>query len=108
MPDARASPAGRWKDAGGQGGTRPADACDGVEVIDVPARVSAQMGVDHRAAPRTDVTDEHSVALAATRMTRLRRVEGYQQPQCCGSWPTGSAPWVRTTQMVPCTVRCWS
>ena len=46
---------------------------DGEQVIDVPAKLSARMRVFVTGQGRkTDATDAHSVALAATRMTGLR------------------------------------
>jgi transposase len=53
---------------------------DGEQVVDVPPRLSARMRVFATGQGRkTDVTDAHSVALAATRMTGLRPVAGDQQ-----------------------------
>ena len=52
----------------------------GEQVIDVPARLSARMRVFATGQGRkTDATDAHSVALAATRMTGLRPVADDQQ-----------------------------
>jgi transposase len=48
---------------------------DGEQVVDVPPKLSARMRVFATGQGRkTDATDAHSVALAATRMTRLRPV----------------------------------
>jgi len=53
---------------------------DGEQVIDVPAKLSARMRVFATGQGRkTDATDAHSVALAATRMTGLRPVVDDQQ-----------------------------
>jgi transposase len=53
---------------------------DGEQVIDVPAKLSARMRVFATGQGRkTDATDAHSVALAATRMTGRRPVVGDQQ-----------------------------
>src|SRR5438067_2239501 len=53
---------------------------DGEQVIDVPAKLSARMRVFATGQGRkTDATDAHSVALAATRMPGLRRVAADQQ-----------------------------
>jgi transposase len=53
---------------------------DGEQVIDVPAKLSARMRVFATGQGRkTDATDAHSVALAATRMKGLRPVAGDQQ-----------------------------
>jgi len=65
-----------WAVEGCQGIGRPG-ACrllaDGEQVIDVPAKLSARMRVFVTGQGRkTDATDAHSVALAATRMTGLR------------------------------------
>jgi transposase len=52
----------------------------GEHVVDVPPRLSARTRVFATGQGRkTDATDAHSVALAATRMTGLRRVAGDQQ-----------------------------
>ena len=52
----------------------------GEQVIDVPAKLSARMRVFATGQGRkTDATDAHSVALAATRMTGLRPVVDDQQ-----------------------------
>jgi len=53
---------------------------DGEQVIDVPAKLPARMRVFATGPGRkTDATDAHSVALAATRMTGLRPVADDQQ-----------------------------
>ena len=53
---------------------------DGEQVIDVPAKLSARMRVFATGQGRkTDATDAHSVALAATRRAGLRPVIGDQQ-----------------------------
>jgi transposase len=53
---------------------------DGEQVIDVPAKLSARMRVFATGQGRkTDATDAHSVALAATRMSGLRPVADDQQ-----------------------------
>src|SRR5258707_1273263 len=53
---------------------------DGEHVVDVPAKLSARTRVFATGQGRkTDATDAHSVALAATRMTGLRQVAGDQQ-----------------------------
>jgi transposase len=53
---------------------------DGEHVVDVPPRLSARTRVFATGQGRkTDATDAHSVALAATRMTGLRQVAGDQQ-----------------------------
>ncbi len=52
----------------------------GEHVVDVPPRLSARTRVFATGQGRkTDATDAHSVALAATRMTGLRRVVNDQQ-----------------------------
>jgi len=52
----------------------------GEQVVDVPPKLSARTRVFATGQGRkTDATDAHSVALAATRMTGLRRVAGDQQ-----------------------------
>jgi transposase len=52
----------------------------GEHVVDVPPRLSARTGVFATGQGRkTDATDAHSVALAATRMTGLRQVVDDQQ-----------------------------
>ena len=63
---------------------------DGEHVVDVPPKLSARTRVFATGQGRkTDATDAHSVALAATRMMSSWR--------CCGSWLTAAAPWERTT-----------
>ena len=59
---------------------------------------------------KTDATDAHSVALAATRMQGLRPVVDDAQLAVCGSWLTGGGPWARTTPgwSASCTSCCWS
>jgi transposase len=53
---------------------------DGEDVVDVPPKLSAHTGVFATGQGRkTDATDAHSVALAATRMPGLRRVADDQQ-----------------------------
>ncbi len=53
---------------------------DGQDVVDVPPKLSARTRVFATGQGRkTDATDAHSVALAATRMTGLRRVTVDQQ-----------------------------
>jgi transposase len=53
---------------------------DGEQVVDVPAKLSARTRVFASGQGRkTDATDAHSVALAATRMTGLRPVVDNQQ-----------------------------
>ena len=53
---------------------------DGEHVVDVPPKLSARIRVFATGQGRkTDVTDAHSVALAATRMGRLRPVAGGAQ-----------------------------
>ena len=53
---------------------------DGQDVVDVPPKLSARTRVFATGQGRkTDATDAHSVALAATRMPGLRRVAGDQQ-----------------------------
>ena len=53
---------------------------DGEDVVDVPAKLSARTRVFATGQGRkTDATDAHSVALAATRMPGLRRVADDQQ-----------------------------
>ena len=53
---------------------------DGEQVVDVPPKLSARMRMFATGQGRkTDVTDAHSVALAATRMTGLRPVVDDQQ-----------------------------
>jgi transposase len=53
---------------------------DGEQVVDVPPKLSARMRVFATGQGRkTDVTDAHSVALAATRMSGLRPVVDDQQ-----------------------------
>lgn len=53
---------------------------DGEQVVDVPPRLSARIRVFATGQGRkTDATDAHSVALAATRMSRLRPVAGDAQ-----------------------------
>ena len=53
---------------------------DGEHVVDVPPKLSARTRVFATGQGRkTDATDAHSVALAATRMTGLRQVAGDQQ-----------------------------
>jgi transposase len=53
---------------------------DGEQVIDVPAKLSARMRVFATGQGRkTDATDAHSVALAATRMSGLRPVADDEQ-----------------------------
>ena len=50
---------------------------DGEHVVDVPPKLSARTRVFSAGQGRkTDATDAHSVALAATRMTGLRQVTG--------------------------------
>ena len=46
---------------------------------------------------KTDATDAHSVALAATRMTGLRQVVMTSSSRCCRSWLTGGDLWARST-----------
>ena len=82
---------------------------DGEQVVDVPPKLSARARVFTSGQGRkTDATDAHSVALAATRMSRLRPVADDVGSRCCGSWPTGGAPWVRTTPAwsASCTICC--
>jgi transposase len=53
---------------------------DGEQVVDVPPKLSARIRVFATGQGRkTDATDAHSVALAATRMSRLRPVAGDAQ-----------------------------
>jgi transposase len=53
---------------------------DGGQVVDVPPKLSARIRVFATGQGRkTDATDAHSVALAATRMSRLRPVAGDAQ-----------------------------
>jgi len=53
---------------------------DGEQVVDVPPKLSARIRVFATGQGRkTDATDAHSIALAATRMSRLRPVAGDAQ-----------------------------
>jgi transposase len=53
---------------------------DGERVVDVPPKLSARIRVFATGQGRkTDATDAHSIALAATRMSRLRPVAGDAQ-----------------------------
>ena len=71
---------------------------EGEQVVDVPPKLSARTRVFATGQGRkTDATDAHSVALAATRMTGLRQVADDEHWRCCGSWLTGAAPSVKIT-----------
>jgi transposase len=83
LADARRWPDRTWAVEGCQGiGGHLARRllADGEQVVDVPPKLSARMRVFATGQGRkTDATDAHSVALAATRMTRLRPVVGDAQ-----------------------------
>ena len=71
---------------------------DGQDVLDVPPKLSARTRVFATGQGRkTDATDAHPVALAATRMPGLRRVAITSSWQCCASWPTAAGRWAKTT-----------
>jgi transposase len=71
---------------------------EGEKVVDVPPKLSARTRVFATGQGRkTDATDAHSVALAATRMPGLRRVADDQQLACCGPWPTAAGRWAKIT-----------
>jgi transposase len=83
LADARRWPDRAWAIEGCQGiGGHLARRllADGEQVVDVPPKLSARMRVFATGQGRkTDATDAHSVALAATRMTSLRPVAGDAQ-----------------------------
>jgi transposase len=83
LAEAKRWPERTWAIEGCQGiGTHIANRllADGQDVVDVPPRLSARTRVFATGQGRkTDATDAHSVALAATRMPGLRRVAGDQQ-----------------------------
>jgi hypothetical protein len=84
---------------------------DGDQVMDVPAKLSARTRVFTSGQGRkTDATDAHSVALAATRMPGLRRVVSDQQLAVLRILADGAVPWVRITPAwcPSCTSCCWS
>jgi transposase len=83
LAEARRWPRRMWAIEGCQGiGRHIANRllADGEHVVDVPSKLSARTRVFATGQGRkTDATDAHSVALAATRMPGLRRVAGDQQ-----------------------------
>jgi transposase len=83
LAEAKRWPERRWAIEGCQGIGRHIASrllADGEQVVDVPPKLSARMRVFATGQGRkTDATDAHSVALAATRMQGLRPVAGNQQ-----------------------------
>ena len=71
----------------------------GEQVVDVPPKLSARTRVFTAGQGRkTDETDAHSVALAATRMTEGCAGSPMTRSwRCCGCWRTGAGRWARTT-----------
>ena len=70
----------------------------GEDVVDVPARLSARTRVFATGQGRkTEATDAHPVALAATRMPGCAGSSMTSSWRCCGSWPTGAGPWAKIT-----------
>jgi transposase len=69
----------------------------GEQVVDVPPKLSARTRVFTAGQGRkTDVTDAHAIALAATRGKACTRSQAMPGWRCFGSWPTGAGPWART------------
>jgi transposase len=67
---------------------------DGERVLDVPAKLSAQVRVFATGNGRkTDPVDAHSVALAALRSPGLVRVEVSPDLVVLGCWLTGATSW---------------
>src|ERR1700759_1898657 len=83
LKEAKRWPERIWAGEGGQGiGRHRANRlpADGEQVVDVPPKLSARTRVFATGQGRkTDATDAHSVALAATRMHGLRPVANDQQ-----------------------------
>ena len=70
----------------------------GEQVVDVPPKLSARTRVFAAGQGRkTDATDAHSVALAATRMTGLRQVTGNEQLEVLRVLADRRRSWARTT-----------
>jgi hypothetical protein len=94
-------PARTWAIEGCQGIGRHIAArlvAGGEQVVDVPPKLSARTRVFTAGQGRkTDATDAHSIALAATRMTGLRRVTDDTQLAVLRVLADRRRSWARTT-----------
>jgi len=84
---------------------------DGEQVIDVPAKLSARMRVFATGQGRkTDPPAPTRSRWPLPAAQDCARSSTTSSSRCCGSWPAGGVPWVRTTPgwSASCTSCCWS